>query len=100
MRGLDALGIGYVPSHGNFLLVRIGGAAAIYDRLLRQGRDRETGGELRSARAPARHGRLLEDENRALPLRAAIGASVAAPDRAADARARTRSPSWSSSASG
>ena len=37
MRGLDALGIGYVPSHGNFLLVRIGDAAAVYDRLLRKG---------------------------------------------------------------
>jgi histidinol-phosphate aminotransferase len=37
MHGLDALGIGYVPSHGNFLLVRIGDAATIYDRLLRKG---------------------------------------------------------------
>jgi histidinol-phosphate aminotransferase len=37
MRGLDALGIGYVPSHGNFLLVRIGDAAMVYDRLLRKG---------------------------------------------------------------
>jgi histidinol-phosphate aminotransferase len=38
MHGLDALGIGYVPSHGNFLLVRVGGdAAAVYDRLLRKG---------------------------------------------------------------
>jgi len=37
MRGLDALGIGYVPSHGNFLLVRIGDAATVYDRLLRKG---------------------------------------------------------------
>ena len=37
MRGLDALGIGYVPSHGNFLLVRIGDAAKVYDQLLRKG---------------------------------------------------------------
>ena len=37
MRGLDALGIGYVPSHGNFLLVRIGDAAAVYDKLLHKG---------------------------------------------------------------
>jgi histidinol-phosphate aminotransferase len=37
MRGLDALGIGYVPSYGNFLLVRIGDAAAVYDKLLRKG---------------------------------------------------------------
>ena len=37
MRGLDALAIGYVPSHGNFLLVRIGDAAKVYDRLLRKG---------------------------------------------------------------
>jgi histidinol-phosphate aminotransferase len=37
MRGLDALGIGYVPSFGNFLLVHIGDAAKVYDKLLRQG---------------------------------------------------------------
>jgi histidinol-phosphate aminotransferase len=37
MQGLDALGIAYVPSHGNFLLIHVGDAAAIYDRLLRQG---------------------------------------------------------------
>jgi histidinol-phosphate aminotransferase len=37
MRGLDALGIGYVPSHGNFLLVRVGEGATVYDRLLRKG---------------------------------------------------------------
>jgi histidinol-phosphate aminotransferase len=37
MRGLDALGIGYVPSHGNFLLVHIGDAAKVYDKLLRKG---------------------------------------------------------------
>ena len=37
MRGLDALGIGYVPSHGNFLLVHIGDAAKVYEALLRKG---------------------------------------------------------------
>ena len=37
MRGLDALGIGYVPSHGNFLLLRVGEAATVYGKLLRQG---------------------------------------------------------------
>jgi histidinol-phosphate aminotransferase len=37
MHGLDALGIGYVPSHGNFLLVRVGEAGRIYDALLRKG---------------------------------------------------------------
>ena len=35
--GLDALGVGYVPSHGNFLLVRVGAAAEVYAQLLRQG---------------------------------------------------------------
>lgn len=34
---LDALGVGYVPSRGNFLLVHVGDAATIYERLLRQG---------------------------------------------------------------
>ena len=34
---LDAMGIDYVPSHGNFLLLRVGDAAAVYARLLRQG---------------------------------------------------------------
>ena len=38
MRGLDALGIAYVPSHGNFLLVRVGDArGASTTRLLRKG---------------------------------------------------------------
>jgi len=37
MRGLDELGIAYVPSHGNFLLVRIGDAATVYGKLLRTG---------------------------------------------------------------
>ena len=37
-RALDAMGVGYVPSHGNFLLVHVGAAAgAAYEQLLRQG---------------------------------------------------------------
>jgi histidinol-phosphate aminotransferase len=35
--GLAALGLPYVPSHGNFLLVRFGDAATMYQRLLRSG---------------------------------------------------------------
>jgi histidinol-phosphate aminotransferase len=35
--GLDALQVASLPSHGNFLLVRVGDAAAIYQSLLRQG---------------------------------------------------------------
>ena len=35
--GLRALGVAYVPSHANFLLVRVGEGAAIYQRLLEQG---------------------------------------------------------------
>ncbi len=34
---LDAMGVGYVRSHGNFLLVHVGDAAQVYERLLRQG---------------------------------------------------------------
>jgi histidinol-phosphate aminotransferase len=34
---LDAMGVGHVPSHGNFLLVHVGDAAKVYERLLRQG---------------------------------------------------------------
>jgi histidinol-phosphate aminotransferase len=34
---LDAMGIGYVASHGNFLLIHVGDAAAVYTHLLRQG---------------------------------------------------------------
>ena len=41
MQGLDAIGIAYLPSHGNFLLVRVadagGAAAAVYEALLRAG---------------------------------------------------------------
>jgi histidinol-phosphate aminotransferase len=36
-RGLDAIGVTWVPSHGNFLLVHVGAAAAAYEALLRQG---------------------------------------------------------------
>jgi histidinol-phosphate aminotransferase len=36
-RGLDAMGVAYVPSHANFLLVHIGDAGAAYESLLRQG---------------------------------------------------------------
>ena len=35
--GVRALGLSFVPSHGNFLLVRVGDAATIYRRLLAQG---------------------------------------------------------------
>ncbi|HET7096695.1 MAG TPA: aminotransferase class I/II-fold pyridoxal phosphate-dependent enzyme, partial [Casimicrobiaceae bacterium] len=35
--GVRALGLAFVPSHANFLLVRVGDAAAIYQRLLEQG---------------------------------------------------------------
>ena len=34
---LDDMGVGHVPSHGNFLLVHVGDAARVYERLLRQG---------------------------------------------------------------
>jgi len=34
---LDAMGVGYVPSHGNFLLIEVGDGAQVYERLLRQG---------------------------------------------------------------
>lgn len=41
MRGLDALGLTYMPSHANFLLVRVtgdrAGAAPVYEALLRSG---------------------------------------------------------------
>ena len=36
-RGLDAMDVGYVPSHANFLLVQVGDAPAAYEALLRQG---------------------------------------------------------------
>jgi len=41
MGGLDSIGVAYLPSHGNFLLVRVAdagkGAAPIYESLLRSG---------------------------------------------------------------
>ena len=35
--GFAALGLQFVPSHGNFVLVRVGNAGAVYEGLLRQG---------------------------------------------------------------
>jgi histidinol-phosphate aminotransferase len=35
--GLRALGLAWVPSHANFLLVEVGDAGTVYQRLLRQG---------------------------------------------------------------
>src|SRR5262249_24487434 len=32
-RALDAMRIGYVPSHGNFLLIHVGAAEAVYEAL-------------------------------------------------------------------
>ncbi len=36
-RGLRELGLEYIPSRGNFITVRVGEAARIYDALLREG---------------------------------------------------------------
>ena len=36
-QAFDALGLEYVPSFGNFVLVRVGDSAAVYERLLRAG---------------------------------------------------------------
>ena len=36
-QALDAMQVGYVASHGNFLLIHVGAAAAVYEALLRQG---------------------------------------------------------------
>jgi histidinol-phosphate aminotransferase len=36
-KGLAALGVRGLPSHGNFLLVEVGDAARVYQALLRQG---------------------------------------------------------------
>jgi len=35
--GVRALGLTFVPSHANFLLIRVGDAAGVYQRLLKQG---------------------------------------------------------------
>ncbi len=35
--GVRALGLDFVPSHGNFILVRVGDAGVVYQRLLQQG---------------------------------------------------------------
>jgi len=40
MTGLDSIGVTYLPSHGNFLMVRVAdgkGAAPVYEALLRSG---------------------------------------------------------------
>ena len=34
---LDAMGVTYVPSHANFILIHVGDASAVYEGLLRQG---------------------------------------------------------------
>ena len=36
-RAFEALGLGYVPSYGNFILVHVGPAARVYEELLRRG---------------------------------------------------------------
>ena len=36
-RGFEALGLDYIPSHGNFITVRVGEAARVYDAMLREG---------------------------------------------------------------
>jgi len=36
-QALDAMQVGYVPSHGNFLLIHVGSAATVYEALLHQG---------------------------------------------------------------
>ena len=35
--GFNAIGVEYVPSHGNFVLVKVGDAGRVYQRLLEQG---------------------------------------------------------------
>jgi histidinol-phosphate aminotransferase len=37
MQALDRMGVGYAPSHANFLLVHAGDAGSVYEALLRQG---------------------------------------------------------------
>jgi histidinol-phosphate aminotransferase len=37
MEGVRALGVSYIPSHANFLLIKVGDAARVYQRLLEQG---------------------------------------------------------------
>ncbi|MGE0357706.1 MAG: histidinol-phosphate transaminase [Burkholderiales bacterium] len=36
-KGFERLGLSYIPSSGNFIAVRVGDAARVYDRLLREG---------------------------------------------------------------
>ena len=67
--GSRALGLDYIPSHGNFITVRVGKAAEIYKRLLRRGVIVRPGGRrLRPAGAPARHHRHGRRE-RTIPQR-------------------------------
>jgi histidinol-phosphate aminotransferase len=35
--GFERLGLTYLPSHGNFVLVQVGAAAQVYERMLRAG---------------------------------------------------------------
>ena len=35
--GLEAIGVGFTPSHANFLLVHVGDGGRVYERLLEQG---------------------------------------------------------------
>ena len=60
--GFDALGIAYVPSHGNFVLAKVGDAARVNQRAAAAGRHRAAGRELRPARVPARDGRTARRE--------------------------------------
>ena len=75
----SALGLEFIPSHGNFLLVRVGEAERVLPAVARAGRDRASGRELRAAGVPAGHRRPSRGES-PLSRRAAIGA------RAADAQ--------------
>jgi histidinol-phosphate aminotransferase len=37
VQGFERLGLEYIPSHGNFITVRVGDAARVYDSMLREG---------------------------------------------------------------
>ncbi len=71
--GVRALGLSFVPSHANFLLIRFGDAATVYRRLLEQGVIVRPVGELRAAGVPARHDRAARGKP-ALPRRRRGGA--------------------------
>jgi histidinol-phosphate aminotransferase len=36
-QGFERLGLAYIPAHGNFITVRVGDAARVYDAMLREG---------------------------------------------------------------